>query len=149
MIRSVNVPARLLVSLGASVILAAAGLGLQLCRWLNWSIPSLLLLGLLVLFVVLQYTARWVKGSRAVSARWATVFDPTAVRRWVAVIAGSFSLVIVMAVITEMTGAWLWGFMAVAAAVTYAAVDVAIELRRMTIYRPAIDRIRGGFSPKH
>ncbi|SKK33292.1 hypothetical protein [Mycobacteroides abscessus] len=136
MTRIVNVPARLLVSLGASVMLAVAGVGLQLCWWLNWSVPSLFLLGLLVLFVVLQCTARWVKGSRAVSVRWATVFGPNAVRGWVAVIAGSFSLVIVMAVITEMTGVWLWGFMAVAAAVTYAAVDVVTELRRMTICGP-------------
>lgn len=134
MTRIVNVPTRLLVSLGASAMLAAAGLGLQLCWWRDWSVPSLFLLGLLFLFVVLQGTARWVKGTRAVSERWATVFDPSAVRLWVAVIAGSFSLVIVLAVITEVTGAWLWGFVAVAAAITYAAVDVATELRRMRIH---------------
>lgn len=136
MTRSVNVPTRLLVSLGASAMLAAAGLGLQLCRWRDWGIPGLLLLGLLFLFVALQATARWVKGTRAVSARWATVFDPKAVRLWAVVVAGSFSLVIVLAVVTEVTGAWLWGFVAVAAAVTYAAVDVATELRRMTICGP-------------
>lgn len=136
MTRIVNVPTRLLVSLGASAMLAAAGLGLQLCRWRDWSVPVPVLLGLLFLFVALQASARLAKGTRAVSVRWATVFDPKAVRLWVAVIAGSFSLVIVMAVITEMTGAWLWGFIAVAAAVTYAAVDVATELRRITICGP-------------
>lgn len=130
MTRIVNVPTRLLVSLGASVMLAVAGVGLQLCWWLNWSIPSLFLLGLLVLFVVLQCTARWVKGTRVVPARWATGFEPKAIRPWVAVIAGSFCLVIVLAVTSEVTGAWLWGFVAVAAAVTYAAVDVATELHR-------------------
>lgn len=134
MTRSVNVPTRLLVSLGASAMLAAAGLGLQLCRWRDWNVPVPVLLGVLFLFVALQVTARWIRGTRAVSARWATVCDPKAIRLWVAVIAGSFSLVIVLAVVTEVTGAWLWGFVAVAAAVTYAAVDVDTELRRIRIH---------------
>ncbi|SKU62248.1 Uncharacterised protein [Mycobacteroides abscessus subsp. massiliense] len=133
MTRSVNVPARLGVSFVASAILAVAGLGLQLCWWRDWSVPVPVLLGLLFLFVALQVSTRWVKGTRAVSARWATVFGPEAVRLWVAVFAGSVSLVIVLAVTSEVTGVWLWGFVAVAAAVTYAAVDVATELRRMRI----------------
>lgn len=133
MIHPVNVPVRLLVSLGASAMLAVAGLGLQMCWWRDWSFPGLLLVALLFLFVALQSGARWVKGSRVVSARWSTVFNPNVVRPWVAVIAGSFTAVIVLAVVSDVTGIWLWGFVAVAAAITYAAVDVATELRRMKV----------------
>ncbi len=61
MTRSVNVPARLMVSFVASAILAVAGLGLQLCWWRDWSVPVPVLLGLLFLFVALQVSARWVR----------------------------------------------------------------------------------------